>query len=251
MPSKELKCEFCDKCFRKNELARHIKAKHITELAQYVLQEYIDNPQHNLLERYAKLINPKCNPIYSKIYEGGCYYFGANPSFFEEDDSTSAYIKSDENMKIHNEFLAEVVKSISLYDFLQTTRTIQINSEEVRQIKNEKYALIEKNKELEELVKSLKATVEYQAQDIKDYREATECSTTIKDMKQEIESLTNTSNYYQKEADYLQSKVKQLQEALRQNTDDLMEDMHAPGAYRAHLASVMLAKARSQLSTGV
>jgi carbon-monoxide dehydrogenase medium subunit len=33
--------------------------------------------------------------------------------------------------------------------------------------------------------------------------------------------------------------------------DDLMEDMHAPGAYRAHLASVMLAKARSQLSTGV
>ena len=33
--------------------------------------------------------------------------------------------------------------------------------------------------------------------------------------------------------------------------DDLMEDMHAPGAYRAHLASVMLAKARSQLSDGV
>jgi len=30
-----------------------------------------------------------------------------------------------------------------------------------------------------------------------------------------------------------------------------MEDMHAPGAYRAHLASVMLAKARSQLSIGV
>jgi carbon-monoxide dehydrogenase medium subunit len=33
--------------------------------------------------------------------------------------------------------------------------------------------------------------------------------------------------------------------------DDLMEDMHAPGTYRAHLASVMLAKARSQLSIGV
>jgi carbon-monoxide dehydrogenase medium subunit len=33
--------------------------------------------------------------------------------------------------------------------------------------------------------------------------------------------------------------------------DDLMEDMHAPGAYRAHLASVMLAKARVQLANGV
>lgn len=33
--------------------------------------------------------------------------------------------------------------------------------------------------------------------------------------------------------------------------DDLMEDMHAPGSYRAHLASVMLAKARGKLAGGV
>ncbi|NBO96998.1 MAG: carbon monoxide dehydrogenase, partial [Betaproteobacteria bacterium] len=32
---------------------------------------------------------------------------------------------------------------------------------------------------------------------------------------------------------------------------DLMEDMHAPGSYRAHLASVMLAKARGELAGGV
>lgn len=33
--------------------------------------------------------------------------------------------------------------------------------------------------------------------------------------------------------------------------EDLLEDMHAPGAYRAHLASVMLAKAFNHLSSGV
>jgi chromosome segregation ATPase len=223
MPSKELKCEFCDKLFRKNELARHTQAKHKQELSQFVLQEYIDNPEYNSLQRYAKGLNPKCNPVYSKLYNDGCYFFGANPTFFEEEDSYASYIKSDENMKYHNEFLTELVRTISLLDFLQVERKIQVRSEEVKRIEKE-------NRDSEELIKKLKHELDqakshnqYLQGVVKDFKEATECSSTIQCMKDEIDSLNKAVNYYRNEADSYQAKINKINDSRDEWEQSLYE----------------------------
>jgi hypothetical protein len=224
MPSKELKCEFCDKTFRKNELARHTKAKHTVELAQYLLEEYINNPQYNSLQRYANCLNPKNNAIYSKLYEGGCYYFGANPMFFDEEDSYGSYIKSDENMKIHNEYLTELVGSISLLDFLKVNRILQVKSEEVRKIESDKKETDKQNKLLKEEVETLKHRITYLQEVVNDFKEATECSITIGQMKEEIKSLKNMSNHFQQEAEHYKLKLEQLKESNSQTIDEIKEE---------------------------
>ena len=224
MPSKELACEFCNKLFRKNELARHTKAKHTEELAQYLLQEYIEEPQHNSLKRYASLINPKNNPIYSKLHHNGCYYFGANPSFFEDDDSYGTYIASDENMKIHNAFLAELVSHISLADFFKAERDIQVKSEEVKTIQNELKEIKKHNRTLIEEIDSLKSR-NRQLQDIvKDFQEATECSTTISQMKFELNDCKSLIRHYESEIESYKQKYKNLEENLEDRILTVYED---------------------------
>jgi chromosome segregation ATPase len=227
MPSKDMKCEFCDKTFRKNELGRHTKAKHVIELGQYILQEYITakettNPELNSLERYAKCINPKCNPIYSKLYEDGRYYFGANPTFFEKDDDAISYKTSDENMKIHNEFLSEVIKSISLYDYIQAERTIQINSSKVREIQNERDEVIKKYNLLQEEVQCLKNTITSQKAIINDYKETS--PSTIAMMKEEIQNQKGTIDYYNKEINQLRMKLEKQTENIESRIQEVYED---------------------------
>lgn len=223
MPSKDLKCEFCDKVFRKNELARHTKAKHVAELGQFILQEYIENPGSNCIDKYARAINPKNNPIYSKVYADACYYFGANPMFFEDDDSYATYIKSDDNMKIHNDFLSEVVKSISVYDFIQCQRTLQIRSEEVRLIEKQKSDAEALVQQLQEEVVSLKNSNKYLNSVVKDFKEATECSTTISDMKNEIKSLQSLISKYDREAENYKYNIKALSEDKESSIYEYME----------------------------
>jgi len=210
MPSKELKCEFCDKVFRKNELARHVKAKHIKKLVKLILDEYAENPSFNSLKRYAELINPKNNPIYSKVYEHGRYFLGTNPAFFEDEDDGSSYISSDENMKTHNQFLAELVSNISLSDYFKVGQEVIIKSEKHREIQLEKNELEKENKLLKEQVASLEDNKIYLQGIIIDYKEANKCSSTIEDMKNEIKSLKSSRIYYESELDKCKIKYNEL-----------------------------------------
>jgi chromosome segregation ATPase len=224
MPSKDMKCEFCEASFRKNELARHTKAKHKNELAQFILEEYIENPNMNCLQRYAKGLNPNSNPVWSKLYNDGRYYFGANPTFFEEDDDASSYKKSEENMKLHNEFLTELVRSISLLDFLQAERIIQINSEQVVNLKKEKRKIDELYEKSQEEVESLKKSVEYLQGVVADFKEATECSTTISIMKDELRSVQSSMEYYKNECENRIDDVNILKEKHQIEIENYIED---------------------------
>jgi len=224
MPSKDLACEFCSKTCRKNELAIHVKAKHKEELSKFILQEYIDEPNSNSLKRYASAINPKNNPIWSKLYDGCCYYFGANPSFFDEDDSYSSYIKSDENMKIHNTFLTELISLIPLTEFFKAERDIVIKSPEYSALQLTKWSQDKQIQELKEELDSLRKTKEYQQQVINDFKEATECSDNIDIMKRDISSLNCSVNYYRKEAEYYQQKLKEVTDSMDAKIDETIEN---------------------------
>jgi DNA repair exonuclease SbcCD ATPase subunit len=214
MPSKDIVCEFCKDgtTCRKNELARHVKSKHKKELANYILEEYINEPSSNCLKRYAGGINPSCNPVYSKLYEGSCYYFGTSPMFFSEDDSYGTYIKSDENMKTHNEFLTEIVSNITLTDFFKAESDIIVKSKEYSALQRNKWNLDKQVQELKEEVELLRKDAKYKQQIINEFKEATNCSSTIEDMKNEINSLNSSMNYYKNEAERLQQINKNIQE---------------------------------------
>jgi polyhydroxyalkanoate synthesis regulator phasin len=224
MPSKDLRCEFCDKEFRKNELARHVKAKHVVELGKHLLQEYIENPSTNSLQRYAKGLNPKNNPVYSNVYADACYYFGATPMFFEECDSYGVYIKSEENMKIHNDFLVECIKTISMFDYINAEREIEIRSDKVRNIEREKNDIQQKNKELETLNASNAKRIQYLQSVIDEFKEATECSTTIPSMKEEIKNLQIAVDTYKREADTYRQRYVNLEDNIENIKTKMYEE---------------------------
>jgi hypothetical protein len=223
MPSIEIKCEFCDKLFRKNEVARHIKSKHVTDLAKFLLDEYIENPTSNCLQRYANCINPKCNGLESKLYDEGVYYFGANPAYFEG-DGWGSYTKSDENMKLHNEFLADIIKNISLFDFLEAKRDIIVKSDEQRKL------LIESSKQREEIeclkqeVESLKSRNSYLQGVVNDFKVATECSSTIQNMKDNIDSANKVIRMYKEDLEDLQKKYDAKCESIVNHNDEMTSE---------------------------
>lgn len=215
MPSKDIRCEFCEHSFRKNDLAPHVKAKHKPELAKFILQEYIDEPQANCLKRYAAGINPKCNPIYSRLYTSpACYFFGANPKFFDENDEYGGYIKSDENMKIHNAFLSELITLITLSDFLKAERDIQVKSNDYVNLYNIKKEQDTQIKLMTEEINQLRSKNLYQQEVINDYKEATDCNMNITEMKNEIESLTTAIERYKETSEKHFNNAKNMEDRV-------------------------------------
>lgn len=219
MPSKELICEFCKAVQTKQNLASHIKAKHLKdgELGKFLLNEYIESSNINTLKSYAKCINPKNNPIYSKLYDGAVYYFGAKPTFFEEEDSYASYIRSDENMKYHNEFLQEIVKTISVFDYFEVGREIEIRSVKVRDIEKRERDALENNKQLTEEIASNISKISYLQSIVDDFRDATQIPNSISEIKQEFESSKSLASYYKKEYENKQVELKRFQANFEQD----------------------------------
>lgn len=232
MPCKDIKCEFCDKTFRKDTIATHVASKHCNKeviepkdnkLIKLLLEEFCENPQHSCLNRYASCITAKYNQVYSKTYDGAFYYFGDTPKFFEEDDSFASYIKSEDNMKKHNDFLTEVLSNISLLDFINCQKELIIKSPEFISLKREKQELDKQLLSIKEELESLRNTKEYQAQIIKDFKEVND-SDTIDEMKEQIKEANQFATYYKKEADNYRIQLNRLQERQEEQYNEIIEE---------------------------
>jgi hypothetical protein len=113
MPFKYLACEFCNKQYRKDRIAQHVKHFHVKELGNRFLSGIYP------LEDIAR--NRLGSPIYvkdSKSY----YYFGQHPKFFEENDDSSLYCNNDTNIEFHKNFIEHIVSNISLLEFWRLHR---------------------------------------------------------------------------------------------------------------------------------
>lgn len=201
MPCKSFACEFCKIEFRKDALAVHIKAKHTKEMALYLLSELKEN-SISAINSYCK--NTKHNPIHSTLHDGGVYIFGVKPQFFPEDKDSNDiihYIKSEDNLKAHAEYVEEILENISLLDYIKQQREVIIRSEEMTK-KND--TLKQLHTEIEHLKlqrESANKIIQTLEEKVADYESYYDTKDTIVDIK------NNNA--------YLQKKVLTLEDRLR------------------------------------
>lgn len=216
MPCKSFACEFCHTEFRKDALAIHVKAKHIKELGAMLLSELKDS-DFSAINRYCK--NVKHNPIYSVLHVNAVYIFGVKPQFFPDDKDSheiSNYIKSEENLEAHNRFIEEVLQTISLMDFIQHQRNVQIKS--IEMIKKSE-TVRQQQVELELLKIQSENTREYVTKlegKIAEYEEYYDTKDTITDIK-------NNNLYLQRRTIDLERKLR-LVEASNTTTAEEYDD---------------------------
>lgn len=224
MPCKSYVCEFCPVVdgvrseFRKDCLATHIKSKHRKELSVFLLGELEEYPSANVISGYAS--NRRYNPIYSKLHDGCTYMFGSQPKFYEntpkEDVDLATYIKSDDNVGEHNKFIEEIMKEITIFDYVKLKRELIVRSTE----------MIEKNTTIRDLkVEIEKAKLSLQNSDEyckklevenNEYKEHFET-------KETITKLINDATYYKNKAERCTIEVKNIREALERTEEERSE----------------------------
>lgn len=157
MPPKTIVCEFCTVVegknveHRKDTLATHVRSKHIKELSKWLLEDSIES-RVNTITGYA--CDREYNPIYSKRYEGATYIFGVSPRFFEDnkkdDEELSKYIKCEDNLKSHNEFVGELMGHIPMVEYFKHHTEIVVTCREVTDLKKSFRQATAENKRLQE-----------------------------------------------------------------------------------------------------
>jgi len=135
MPSKILRCDFCETDFRKTDLPAHIKAKHMTELAKHLVED-AKGSSTNVINSYLRGACPKTMPIPSRLYEGTDYWFGAKPIMIEEKDNATPYLAVQTNMDCHKAFIKELMDYVSLNDYMEIGRQTQLRSPEMNALQH-------------------------------------------------------------------------------------------------------------------
>lgn len=151
MPSPKLFCEFCSVEYRRDELANHVKAKHVKEMANLLVKEYQSEVRITPIIQYACGRDVKNIPIVSEQLEG-TYWFGVRPRFFCDSESYQSYL-TEQNLACHEAFLKECFESINLLDWFMVGRQLSIQSPEVSTLKVQ---VIREKKEKEEVQIRLK-----------------------------------------------------------------------------------------------
>jgi chromosome segregation ATPase len=127
-------------------------------------------------------------------------------------------------MKIHNEFLAELVKNISAYDLIKAERIIHAKSEDFKKLQTENKSIKQERDEALKDNISLKAKINYLEAIVNDFKEATQCPTTITHIKEELSSLTSTNEYYKQELERYKKKYDDLEKSMDNAISGVYDD---------------------------
>ena len=191
--------------FRRDTLGVHVKAKHTEDIKAILLHDYATNNVSTLRSLQKGLQSPV--PVYSKMYEGGCYIFGIKPMYFSDECSYGAYIKIEENMAEHYKYIDSVLETINLKEFYAINKELCFNSKELSDMKRE---LRNIQDEYAEYKSSTDGTIEYLKEVVKEFQETP--TETIEDMRKSIQSLTTHNQEYRDEIKRLVGQVKMLKQ---------------------------------------
>lgn len=234
MPAPTIRCEFCpeEHIVRSDAYATHVQSKHKKEITTLLLDDFVEC-NVNTIQSYASSLSVKSMPIYSKLYQDAEYWFGVKSLFYykessdaphnsmrpdthlkpaREDQELLDYLKREENLKAHNEYIEELLRGVSLFDFIAYKKDILVRSTDVMNLKRELSALkMEHKNHLESSAKEidrLKTEVEMwkETADEKEFiadikRDASasrsQCQraeATARSLKQQLEDLKNEFN---------------------------------------------------------
>lgn len=208
-----MKCEFCENYeIRRDSYASHVKSKHMKDIAYLMLEDFKDC-KVNTISSYACEHKTTSMPIYSKMYQDAEYWFGVKPLFYiresievpydesrpdaklkpyQEDEELRQYLKREENLIAHRQFIDEVLQSISLFDFIKFQKDLVIRHPDFVHMKKEFSALQERYSILEE---SSKKEVEYLKREADMWKETADEKECIADLKRDLHSTRSQNRH--------------------------------------------------------
>lgn len=232
-----MKCEFCENYeIRRDSYASHVKSKHMKDIAYLMLEDFKDC-NVNTISSYASEHKTTSMPIYSKMYQDAEYWFGVKPLFYiresievpydesrpdaklkpyQEDEELRQYLKREENLIAHRQFIDEVLQSISLFDFIKFQKDLVIRHPDVLHMKKELSALQARHSALEE---SSKKEVEYLKREAEMWKETADEKECIADLKRDLYS---TRSYAQQVDRTVSSLKQQLELKDKEYHDQIM-----------------------------
>jgi len=188
MPSKDLPCEFCQAVFRKDALPAHIRSKHTKDVGQLLLRQYKES-NYSVLQSFAMGHHPKVLNVWSELYPDACYFFGVKPQMFFDDDSWGSYIKAEENMRQHQQFIEQCLDTISIREFLEIEKEITCRAPEVMAIKADNRRLEKEIKDANEEKAKAERQAEYWKQITEEYKDTLDAKETFKQVERDRNSL--------------------------------------------------------------
>lgn len=212
MPCKSFICEFCDTTFRADAIAVHIKAKHMAELKQFILNDFKEY-NHNYIQSYCN--NSSVYSMDSKRHDGCSYVFGVKPAFFEDNPKSnsemSQYLSSSENKLKHREFIGDIIKSITLMEFIDFQKDLFVRSPEKDKMAKEIKDITIKANNLELSLSSKQHTIERLKQENMDFKEYYETKDTIEQIMDANKTLRNQAERHHQEIDRLRESLSREQ----------------------------------------
>lgn len=196
MPSKKIVCEFCQAPSTKQLVAGHIKSKHAHDVGKMLLQEWKDGENITPIKQYMDARPIRNMPVSSKLYDGAVYWFGVDARFFDEEDTYSIYIKSQENMDSHRSFIEECLRSISLMDFIECDRQYQLKCQVTMDLKREVHELqrkvVEDEKQFASEVDRRDMLIQKLRNEVEDLRQSSDNPDTIQGLQRGIKEHQTT-----------------------------------------------------------
>lgn len=233
MPCANYICEFCEnkteeeKTFRRDALGGHVKAKHMQQIKDMILKEYVErdgDKTHTTLQRMMNGLNP---PIYSELYENAEYYFGVKPNLFLDDDTKAqmSYKASQLNMDAHEAFLKELMNSITLIDMMACNVQIVMRSPEVIELKKKVRESEKMIMALEDDAEKNQGYIESLKQDIQDFRDLGDVESSIAEMKKQIDYYRHGMNRTQRELADLRETYERYREQSQKEYTEKWESL--------------------------
>jgi len=233
MPSKDLPCEFCQVAFRKDALPTHMRSKHTKEIGLMLLRQYKDE-NYSTLRSFAMGHHPKALNIWSELYPDSCYFFGVKPQMFFDEDSWGAYIRAEENMKKHQEFIEECLDTISLRQFLVIEKEMCIRAPEVTAIKAENRRLEKEMAEAEAAKRQAEYQAEYWKHVTEEYKDTLDAKETFNEVRQDrdrmksnIKDMEATVRTWRERIDNMESEMCERIDDVRRNYHKELREMEA------------------------
>jgi len=234
MPAPTIRCEFCaDHTMRQDAYAVHVKTKHMKEIALLLLDDFKDSTI-STIQAYAKEQSAKSMPIYSKKYQDAEYWFGVKPHFYiresvevahdptrpdrkekpyPEDAQLSQYLSREENLVAHRQFIEEILRSISLLDFIAYKKDLVIRNPDTMVMRTELRVLRESNAALE---KTSQQEIERLKKEVELWKETANEKDCIADLRKEADRFR--SSYY-----LMEKQMVNMKKALQEKTDEMEE----------------------------
>lgn len=222
---------------RRDALAGHVKAKHIAEIKRVLLEEYKSYAgKSDNFSTLRRMMDGKCPPIYSELYENAEYWFGVKPNIFMDEESKSqmSYKASQMNMDAHQAFLNEIMDAISLTEMLTVTHDMTMKSPEVTALKKRVRELENMMAELGQDLQQKEAYIESLKQDVQDFKDLGDVQSSVADLKRSLNSAMSTGAYYRREAEKIKSEYAQYREETEKAYH---EELESRGVARLSLES--------------